>query len=224
MDNKKASVMLVKFLISTLLAVLVFWFLTSWACSRIPFIHDKAESTINHVRERIETVQNMGMRRYALQIPDKKAFYFFENSSNQIKMYTDNKLFYIYRNTAYCHQSDPCFCYCDSFFQQTYDEDCSLQLNCQRNKIVCESFDMNFSFQQLGNKFFDDDRDSQKIFFEGGFLLSSGFQELAFHVQRTDFVFNKPIDSNAIHLCARTGECLTEDFSDEENSFNSICP
>lgn len=209
--------MLLKVVISSVLALLVFYILVS-SCSRMVYIHDRGESTMNEIEVIINGVKESGGRRMALQLPDRKAFYFFENSSNIIEMYDKNKRYYINPN-PYCEPNKPCFCYCDDFIRQTYQDDCTLELNCKKHKVVCKSFDLNFSFQKLGNKFFEDDSNSKEIFFQGGFLLAPSFQDINFAVKRTHFYFQNPIGSNVIHLCAKSGECDLGNYSSQENSF-----
>jgi hypothetical protein len=241
MKNKKSSaVMITKFLISTLIAVLVFYFLMYKACSFAPFLHDKAPKTIEDVEKiLIELSQGANSKRYALFLNDKKAFLFFENNSNEIKMYrsknivrvigdtattfSEHEAFVFNRPVQYCTEGKPCFCYCDSIIQKTSNDNCNLLLDCKRAKMVCQTFNETFFFQKdLG--FFDKDYDPgyidnhpsvsspSSLFFQGGFLISPKYNFLDVSIDRSDFVFLKK--SNVIHLCARKGDCDTSDRTD----------
>lgn len=225
MVNKKGNIIMIKFLISTLIAVLIFWFLTTWACSRMPLIHDRADKTIRDVEGILTQFdQDANFLSYPLILSKDKAFYFFENSSNRIYLYDidSNKRHYINKNPSYCPGTDPCFCYCDDFVQISGANDCALQLDCKRHKLSCQTFENEFTFNQLGNKFFMEDEGSEYLVFKGGFFLSENFQDITFHVQRTSFLFQKR--SDVIHLCARQGDCIFEDSSeDAKNLINTIC-
>ena len=226
MDNKKSSVMLVKFLISTLLALLVFYFLTSWACSNMPLLHDKAPKVMGNLNRLIDGFETSSSTSniLILELDKNKAFYFFEENSNQARVYSNDVLkgdllYIINRDIANCHRNKSCFCYCDGFSQITYTDNCNLVLECDKHKQVCESFDLNFSFQRLGEYFFEKDENTKKIFFNGGFLVSPDFINLDLHAQRRPFRFHKPIGSDIIHLCSKTGDCLINDFSTDEELF-----
>ena len=226
MDNKKAGIILIKFLISTLIAVLIFWFLTSWACSRMPLIHDRAGQTIRDIDNILKNFEHgTNFDTYHLQLSSDKAFYFFEDSRNKIELYDldSEKRYYINRNPSYCPGTDPCFCYCDDFFQSGVIDDCAIQLNCRRHKMSCETYDMDFKFNQLGNNFFNEDQGTEELVFDGGFFLSENFQDIEFYVGRTEFQFQRR--SYFIHLCARQGDCIFEDSSDDaQDLINTICP
>jgi hypothetical protein len=239
MENKNASVtLIVKFLISTVMAFLVFYFIMYKACSFVPLINDRAESTINELEEQITSLSSGGVSgvRMTLVLPKNKAFFFFENSSKKIEMHRtkieiktgswpkENSIYVMNRPIGYCDTTKPCFCYCDKL-ELKIDEKCNRILECKRAKIACTSFDEKFSFQQDKEAFFNDtntevslkvsweslsfSRQSTRLVFEGGFLISPEHNLIQSHVDRVPLVLQKKGD--VIHICSKTGDCLIED-------------
>lgn len=183
MKDKKAFIMTVKFLMSTLIALILFYFIMFKACSFLPMINDKAEKTINDVDNILEGLEQaqFNFRRYTMQIPDKKMFYFFENGSRSIELRrqaeilklktftlssgveTQNTRHIISRPLGYCHPTDPCFCYCDSLIYITKDNECNLQIGCRDGSLVCTSSEFKFKYQELDEAFFEELDRNQKF-------------------------------------------------------------
>lgn len=239
MNNKKSSsVMIIKFLISTIIALLVFYFLMYRACSLVPFINDRAQSTMDNFEENVNRISSGSttLVRQTLVLSGNKAFLFFENSSNQIKMYQTKDVFrdaippfvrndFIYKinRPQYCSPNEACFCFCDELIK-TNDERCNLFLECKRAKMVCKSFNETFRFQQDKEGFFNDTitinseikwyligstfaEISRRLVFEGGFFISPKHNVIETPLERAPLVLNKDPNTNEIHICSRTGRC-----------------
>lgn len=208
MIKKSGSVMVIKFLISTIIAFLVFYFIMYRSCSHLPMLHDRAESTIAEIEKNVNDLgENVNFRRQTLVLSKDKALFFFENSSNRIVMNEFNRKYMIIRPAQYCHYSKPCFCFCD-VLEQVTSEKCNIQLACKQHKLACKSFDVDFSFQNDQEGFFEDSSSGKNFVFDGGFFISSK-HNVDTAVNRAPLVFHK--DNDVIHLCSKNGNCLLED-------------
>lgn len=181
MNKKKAvQIMVIKFIISTVIALLLFYFLMYRSCAFMPLIHDRAGSVISDFEEKMDELKSGDrLKRIPLPLTDKKAFFFFEKDSQSIEMYrslmkinrvettlsvfipdrvdfSNENRFILHRPLSYCNKSTPCFCYCDDLRIKTSTENCYIELECRRGKIACSNMNEKFFFQQDKEGFFND--------------------------------------------------------------------
>lgn len=235
MKNKKALAMfVVKFLMSALLALILFYSIMYKSCALLPIVNDQAEKTILGLNEKLELLSN-NERTYdknLLKISKNKAFLFFENGSNSIEMFrttsgiaSENHKYVFNRPNLYCPTDEPCFCYCDKVEERS-KERCNLQLTCKEGAMVCTSSNMNFSFQKIDKYFFQSIPDtlmvSHSVYFKGGFLISPSRTKIQTVQERITLTFDKKED--IVHLCFKDGNCDKEDHTNEYNAIlNTGC-
>lgn len=206
MDSKKKA-MLWKFLVSTIIGVIVFGAILIKACSIIPFGIDYKNEELKKITDGIKFLdenQEQAMPQ-VIRLGKSSMLYLIQKGESEVKYYSKDTT-YVVKRPKGCDLDFTCLCYCEK--SQENEENGLTYHVCRLGSLNCEDYKNKFNLVNDVSNFFGFKEDNDQLKFENGFMISKDLDGMPDMNYRIDLKLQKT--SSGIAICMKKGLCVDE--------------
>ncbi len=203
--NSQKKAMLWRFLVSTIIGIIVFGAILIKACSIIPLGIDYKNEELKKITDGIDFL-NKGAKMskpQVLRLESTSMLFLVQKGKEDVKFISDET--YIVKRPSGCSLEFTCLCYCEKSDEN--EEDNIIEYMCKSGRMNCEFYKNEFRITDNVSNFFGQEEDL-KYKFENGFMLSRDLEDQPEMDYRISLKLQKT--SMGMSICMKPGLCFDD--------------